>query len=87
MKKATYYIGFFLVAAGAAIYFGKEPWTAYQQERVRQKGAFEQMKKAETEREALIRQKSKYKSAAGREELLRESGYVKEGEIPLTTRQ
>lgn len=85
MKKATYFIGFFLAAGGVAIYFAREPWNAYQQERIRQKDAFEQMKRAESEREALIRQKSKYKSAAGREELLRESGYVKEGEIPLTT--
>ncbi len=84
MKKATYYICFVFAAVGVAIYFGRQPWNAYQQERVRQKDAFEQMKKAETEREALIRQKSKYKSAAGREELLRESGYAKDGEVPLT---
>lgn len=83
MKKATYYVCFVLAAVAVALYFGKGPWMAYQQERVKQKAAFEQMKKAENEREALIRQKSKYKSAAGREELLRESGFVKEGEVPL----
>lgn len=87
MKKATYWIVFFLTAASVGAYLGREPWAVYQQERLRAKDAFVQMKKAETEREALIRQKSRYKSAAGREELLRESGYVKEGEIPLSSAQ
>jgi hypothetical protein len=42
-----------------------------------------EMQLAEDERAQLIRERAKLKSAAGREELTRKSGYVREGEQPI----
>jgi hypothetical protein len=85
MKRVTYWIVFAALAASAGAYLAREPWQRYQEERALARRANDDMKKAESERAELIRQRAKYKSPAGREELLRDSGYVREGEVPLET--
>ena len=85
MKRVTYWIVFATLAASVGAYFAREPWQRYQEERALARRANDDMKKAESERAELIRQRAKYKSPAGREELLRDSGYVREGEVPLET--
>jgi hypothetical protein len=85
MKKLAYWVVFVVVAASVGAYMAREPWSKYQKERSLALEAGEEMKKAEAERAELIKQRSRYKSAAGREELLRESGYTKQGERPLDT--
>ena len=83
MKKTAYWIVFTLAAAGLAAYFAREPWAKYQHERTLAKESMKEMQLAEDERAQLIRERAKLKSAAGREELTRESGYVREGEQPI----
>lgn len=83
MKKLAYWVVFVVLAVSVSAYMAREPWGKYQNERALARDAEEDMKKAEAERAELIRQKARYKSAAGREELLRESGYTKEGERPI----
>ncbi len=83
MKKLAYWITFVVVAASVGAYVAREPWGRYQEERALARRANEEMKKAEAERAQLIEQKARYKSPAGREELLRDSGYTKQGEQPL----
>lgn len=86
MKKVAFYIAFVVLAVSVGAYMAREPWGKYQEERALARRANEDMKKAEAERADLIRQRAKVKSPAGREELLRESGYVKQGEQPLNSK-
>jgi hypothetical protein len=83
MKKLAYWSVFVVLAVSVGAYMAREPWGRYQHERAMARDAESDMKRAESERAELIRQKARYKSAAGREELLRESGYTKEGEQPI----
>lgn len=85
MKKTAYWIVFTFAAVGVGAYLAREPWAKYQHERTLAKESMKEMQRAEEERAQLIRQRAKLKSAAGREEVTRESGYVKEGEQRLET--
>ena len=85
MKKAVYWIVFTCAALTLGAYMAREPWGRYQHERALAKDSLKDMERAENERAQLIKERAKYKSAAGREELLRENGYIKEGEQPLGT--
>lgn len=85
MKKATYWIVFTCAAIAVGAYMAREPWGRYQEERALAKKSAQDMQRAENERAQLIEQHAKIKSAAGREELMRENGYIKEGEQPLKT--
>jgi len=85
MKKAAYWTVFAVAAVSVAAYMAREPWAKYQEERSLAKRSTQEMKWAEAERAELIKQRAQYKSAAGREELMRENGYMKQGEQPLRT--
>ena len=84
MKKAGYWIIFFVVAAIAGGYYAREPWIEYQEEKRLSEKAVEQMEMAEEERADLVKERAKYRGPAGKEQLLRENGYVREGEVPLS---
>lgn len=86
MKKATYWIVFVLLAVAVGAYMGRGPWEQYHIERAHAAQAEADMKKAEKERAELVEQKSRFRSPAGREQLARENGYVKDGEVPLDTK-
>jgi hypothetical protein len=86
MKRLAYWAVFTVAAVSLGAYLAREPWQKYQEERALARRANEDMEKAETERAELIKQRARYRSPAGREELLRESGYTKEGEVPLERR-
>ena len=83
MRKAVYWLVFVVAAIVTGAYFGREPWAGYQIERARVKRATERMRQAESERAELMRQDAKYSSDAGKEQLLREKGYRREGEKSL----
>lgn len=83
MRKAVYWLVFVAVAIVTGAYLGREPWVGYQSERAQAKRATEKMRQAEAERAELIKQDAKYRSAAGREQLLREKGYRRAGEKSL----
>ena len=83
MRKLAYWVVLFVAATALGAYLAREPWQKYQEERALARKANDDMRRAEAERAELIKQRAKYKSPAGREELLRESGYTKQGEEPL----
>ena len=83
MKKAAYWIAFVVCAASIGAYMARDPWLKYQQERASERKSEQDMRRAEAERAELMRQKSRLKSPAGREEMLRRDGYIKPGEEPL----
>lgn len=71
------------VAVAAGIALSARTWEAYNVERVKSDQKVSEMKKAEGEREELLRQKGKFESPAGREQQARDIGYTKPGEKPL----
>jgi len=83
MKKAGYWILFVICAASVGAYMARDPWVDYQEEKRLSEKAVEQMEMAEDERADLVKQRAKYRGPAGKEQLLRENGYVREGEVPL----
>lgn len=87
MKKAAYWIAFVVLAVSVGAFMAREPWANYQHERAMARKSEQDMKQAEAERADLMRQKSRLKSPAGREEVLRNNGYIKQGEEPLGAKQ
>ena len=83
MRKAVYWFVFVLGAASVGAYFAREPWQDYQREKVLALEAEREMKKKEAERADLRKQNARVKSLAGREQLARDTGYLREGEKPL----
>ncbi|MBX3118082.1 MAG: hypothetical protein KF784_03390 [Fimbriimonadaceae bacterium] len=71
------------VAVAVGIALSARTWDTYNQQRVKADKKVSEMKKAEQDREALLRQKGQYESPSGREQLAREQGYTKAGEKPL----
>jgi cell division protein FtsB len=77
-------IGLDLLIVLAALVVGVglsiKPWQVYREQRELADKHVGEMRKAEAAREDLLRQRAKYESAVGREELARSQGYVKPGE-------
>ena len=83
MRKAVYWLVFVVAAIVTGAYFGREPWAGYQIERAEARRATERMRQAEAERAALKKLEAEYGSDAGKEQLLRQRGYRREGEMSL----
>ena len=69
------------LALGVAL--SAKPWQVFGEQKQRALDARAEMQSAETSRNALIRQKSRLESPLGREQLARDQGYSKPGEIPV----
>lgn len=63
-----------------------KPWQLLREERSGAQTAKQEMKKAEKEHAALLRQQSKLDNAVGREELIRKRGYKRPDEKPWEPR-
>lgn len=87
MKKAVYWIVFVFAAASVGAYFAREPWDEYQSEKELAREAELEMKKQESERADLLKQNARVRSPAGREKVLRDAGYILEGEEPIEKRK
>lgn len=69
------------VTVGVAL--SVKPWHLYLEQREKTDMAKAEMRDAERERAELMRQRARYESPVGREELARERGYRKPDERPL----
>lgn len=82
-RKLAWHIVFALLAISIGVALSLRPWQLYLDQRERSQEATADMKAAERERADLIRERNRYESPVGREELARERGYHKPGERPL----
>jgi hypothetical protein len=73
---------FVLAAIGLGIYLSIKPWQIYRQQRGIADQARIEMQKADRTRADLIKKKARIESSTGREELVRNAGYRKPGEVP-----
>ncbi len=76
-----------LAIAGTAIVAGimlsLKPWQVYGEQRRLADDSIKEMRAAEDKKADLTRQRAKYESALGREELARKQGYRRPDETPI----
>jgi cell division protein FtsB len=70
-------------AVGTGLYLSRGPWEAYRRQRVSADQAQAKMRAAEKERTDLTRQNAFTDSPAGRDEVARNHGYLKPGEVKI----
>jgi len=68
---------------GLGLYAGRDSWNRYHEKRVQADQAHADMRAAELRTADLKRQKADLESAAGRERVARERGWIKPGETRL----
>lgn len=83
MKKPLLNLLLVFIAAGFGFYFSRSVWSAYREQRAAADESLRQMHDSEERRAGLLRQESRLKSPAGREEQARGLGWKKQGEEPL----
>lgn len=69
------------LAVGVAL--GMKPWPVFQEQRKNADNYLRDAHKAESDRVDFERQRNKYETSLGREELARQNGYKKAGESDL----
>jgi len=72
-----------VIAVGVGLYLSRKPWEVYRDQQGKVASATSEMQAAEQERERLMKEKMKYNSALGREQKMREAGWIKPGEQPI----
>jgi len=72
-----------VAAIGVGGYLSRKPWEVYKDQQSKVTNATAEMQAAEQERERLMKEKMKYGSALGREQKMREAGWIKPGEQPV----
>ncbi len=84
MRRSSVRLLFLVLCAFATGFFlAREPWIVYTQQRERAREAEDTLRRAEAEREANLREKAKFENSIGREQLARERGYVRKGEVRM----
>ena len=75
---------FIVVAACATgLYLSRKPWEVYRQQEAKSKEVSAEMREAEQERERMMREKMKYGTSVGREQVMRDKHWTKPGETPI----
>ncbi|MBC8065756.1 MAG: hypothetical protein H7Y17_13070 [Chlorobia bacterium] len=76
---------FFIVfaAVGAGLYLSRKPWEVYRDQDYKSKEISAEMQAAEKERERLLKDKMKIDNPIGREQIIRDRGWIKNGEKPI----
>lgn len=75
---------FIVVAACATgFYLSRKPWDVYRDQQAKSKEISAEMQEAEKERERMMREKMKYSSSVGKEQIMREKQWSKPGETPI----
>jgi len=67
-------------AVGTGLYLSRGPWQMYRVQHAKAEQAQAQMRNAEKEREELTKESTYSDSPAGREQIARDHGYIREGE-------
>jgi cell division protein FtsB len=86
-RKLLWKAAFVLTAVGMGIIFSIKPWQVYREQQRLANQAVAEMRDAERNRADLTRQKARYESSTGREELARSENYRQPGETPVDTSQ
>ena len=81
--KLGWQIAVVAVAVGTGLFLSRKPWQVYRQKKLSVQQAQAEMAGAERERERLTKEKMKYETSLGKEEILRNKGLVKKGEVPI----
>jgi hypothetical protein len=82
-KKLFWNSAFVLAAIATGIALSVKPWQVYAEQRAKADAAVEDMREAEQSRVQLTREKAKYEGSLGREELAREQGFRRPGEVAV----
>jgi hypothetical protein len=78
--KLIFNLVFVGLALAVGIALGMRPWPVYQEQRKNAESLRSEALKSESDRVELERQRNKYETSLGREELARKGGYKKAGE-------
>lgn len=78
--KLLFNIIFLAAAVAAGVALGLKPWPVYKEQRQHADNYLRDAREAEKARVDLERQRTKYETPLGREELAREGGYLRKGE-------
>lgn len=81
--KLLFNLIFLGVAVAVGVALGMRPWPVYQEQRRQADGYRRDAMQAESKRYELERQRAKYESPLGQEELARQAGHKKKGESDL----
>lgn len=82
-QKTLWNVGLTAAAVAVGLALSAKPWQYYREQKKLAEAATQEMREAESKRTELVRQKAKYESALGREELARKQGYRRPDEQPL----
>ena len=73
----------FVAAAALGVALSIRPWEEYRDQRMKADEAIRKSKQMQEEMSRLAREKAVIDTAAGKERLARERGYIKPDEVPL----
>jgi hypothetical protein len=71
------------LAIGTGVGLSIKPWRVYREQRKIADESIKEMREAEGKKATLTRERAKYESALGREELARKQGYRRPDERPI----
>lgn len=71
-----------VAALGTGLYLSRKPWEVYREQKAKADVSTREMQKAERDRVEMMEQKARVGSALGREQAIREKGWLKPGEAP-----
>lgn len=77
-------IALVLLAVAVGVGLSLKPWEIYREQRKLTEKSVKAMEKAESEQTDLAKRRVQLESPVGREEYLREQGYHRDDETPLT---
>lgn len=72
-----------VTACATGFYLSRKPWEVYRGQEAKAADISREMKDAEQERERMMREKMKYGTSVGREQIMREKLWTKPGEAPI----
>lgn len=70
-------------AIGLGLFLSQKPWEVYKDQQKKADGISTEMREAELERERLMKEKMRASNPLGREQKIREKGWIKPGETVL----
>lgn len=83
MNRKTWYAIVVLLGAATGFAFSLKPWQIFSQQKAQAQKVRLDMQSMEEQQTALTERKNRLESPLGKEEYLREKGYVKKGEVPI----
>ena len=79
-SKLVWNLAILFAAVGVGVALSVRPWQVYREQRKIADDSISEMREAEGKKAELTRQRAKYETALGREELARKQGYKRPNE-------